>query len=162
MIRLIALHQGPISSNSGWGLDAADVLLLITAVTTLASVLALVWSVLILRRQLQAQGHQAVQLHQKDVDVFMFDHIELKHHIESGLGIPEHNPLLKMQLLACAEIFASHLTHVWLQLPSMSRSEQDGWKEYMRDMAAKPTIDYYLHWREKWYAPEFVAFLRGG
>lgn len=141
-------------------MDVSSWVAVLSVAISAIGLIAVAASIRILVRQMQSQSHSSIYADQLALDLFLFEHLDLKLHIENREPLPEDDPRRTAELGAVAELFVTGFEHVFYQRDQMAPETFDGWTSYMRDLARSPVISTYLANHEEWYAKDFLAHLR--
>lgn len=116
----------------------------VSLITSLGSVIVVVWSVRILVGQMRAQSHQSIYTHQQNLDLLLFANLELRTKLYSTDFRPDPSDNDSYGLRAAAEMQLMVLEHVWGLVPNMAPDVASGWRHYSHEIARLPAISHHL------------------
>ncbi|MEA3076025.1 MAG: hypothetical protein QOF60_933 [Actinomycetota bacterium] len=88
----------------------------------------------------------------------MFEHLDIKEHIEGGHGLPSGGPE-RQRIIAVTEMIATLFEHVFLERASMPDDLWTSWQGFMSDYATQVAFNEYFDIRASWYSKPFLKFL---
>ena len=109
-----------------------DALTILASLVTIIGLPILIWSIIMLSRQLKVQAYQAIYESILSIDQFLLDRPELRNFLYEREPLPEGDPIKLQRILGAADMLLTFFEHVTGQRENMSNMKWVGWQKYMR------------------------------
>jgi hypothetical protein len=130
-----------------------EVVGLVTNVVTILGLPVLIWSILLLVRQLSLQANQTVYESIMAIDMYFAENPDLRFYIYEGEALPSKDERLQRErVLAAADVMLTYFEHIVGDRHNLSHEIWHGYIDFMCDVYDKsPAIQHFLKEKDRWY-----------